>query len=622
MPWPLVLSLAFAIGCGDKDDGDDADGDGFDRPVDCDDGDATIDPTAGERCNDVDDDCDGDIDEDPVEGFAQYADADGDGWGDDVAGVACAVGPGMADRDGDCDDQDEAVSPEATEICNGGVDDDCDSLADDEDSSVVGGSVWYVDADGDGYGAEPLTACVRRDGISADSSDCDDANAAVHPGALDVCDGVDEDCDGAESGLVSIGSVLYGSIQAALDAAPTGATIEICDGVFQEVLTVERDVALVGRGGEESVVDADAEGAAMEVIGTGVDLTLEGLTLENGIGAPAPGSDPGGGALHAWRADSLVLVGCTIRNSEAALGGGILGPENGSVEIYDTIVSGNVATEGIGGGIALTAGPGNPIAIGGSQILDNHSGLDGGGVAIVPGEDGAGVAVILDTLVDGNSVDDDRVGGGLLSHATLALTAVTISNNAGGSGGGAFVLGDTAADEFTIVTGNIAVYGGGAYVRDASWSSGRFEGNAAEFGGGMFASGSTLSDVTIDANTATDVGGGLVAVNGVAVETSTLSNNTAVTGAGILVDADDPHHETTVDDCVITGNVASESGGGAVVYSRFESIHTDWGSDASDNVPDDVLFQFDPTDLGVFVVYEDIGAFADFVCDLETGTCE
>jgi hypothetical protein len=57
---------------------------------------------------------------------------------------------------------------------------------------------WYADEDADGWGddATAVSACVPPDGFVARGGDCDDASAAVFPGALDVADGVDQDCDG------------------------------------------------------------------------------------------------------------------------------------------------------------------------------------------------------------------------------------------------------------------------------------------------------------------------------------------------------------------------------------------------------------------------------------------
>ena len=186
----------------------DADADGFGDPesavlaceaptgrvldgTDCDDENAETHPDAAERCNEVDDDCDGAVDEDMV--GLWFADADGDGWGNAEASLeSCDPGAGWVAVDGDCDDSDPAVFPDAEEVCDG-VDQDCDGAVDDGLEST-----WYADADGDGFGDAAVTvaACDPGPGWVAVGSDCDDANSAIFPGAVETCDGLDDDCDG------------------------------------------------------------------------------------------------------------------------------------------------------------------------------------------------------------------------------------------------------------------------------------------------------------------------------------------------------------------------------------------------------------------------------------------
>ncbi len=93
-------------------------------------------------------------------------DHDGDGW----------------PKAEDCDDANAKVHPGAPELCNGG-DDDCDGLVDEDDATDA--SVWYADADGDGYGDPGSTtaACSQPSGYTADSSDCDDSSADRRAGA-------------------------------------------------------------------------------------------------------------------------------------------------------------------------------------------------------------------------------------------------------------------------------------------------------------------------------------------------------------------------------------------------------------------------------------------------------
>ncbi len=119
---------------------------------------------------------------DPIEvdtGDPSEVDADLDGY--------------SADRD--CDDGDRAVSPRASERCDG-IDNDCDTRIDED---AVDGLLRFADVDGDGYGT-PLYVrqlCEEEVGFVEDATDCDDQDPDNHPGADETCDGVDNDCDAA-----------------------------------------------------------------------------------------------------------------------------------------------------------------------------------------------------------------------------------------------------------------------------------------------------------------------------------------------------------------------------------------------------------------------------------------
>ena len=246
----------------------DADRDGYvaaDRGGDdCDDTDPAVNPGEAEVCNPgapVDDDCDGladddDPDVDSLTFLLWGRDRDGDGHGSDEATVQqCAPPDGFAAGDADCDDLEPAVHPDAPEICNadGPRDDDCDGLFDRDDPDMTEDDLleWFLDEDGDGFGAgdASVVACERPGPAAPRNDDCDDGDPSVgppslwyadpdgdgfgegapvaptpsceppgpdvvpdwigldcgpgdpalHPGAPEVCDdGVDQDCDGVD----------------------------------------------------------------------------------------------------------------------------------------------------------------------------------------------------------------------------------------------------------------------------------------------------------------------------------------------------------------------------------------------------------------------------------------
>ena len=168
---------------------------------DCDDTDDTSWPGADEYCDGIDHDCDRLVDEDDsVDATLWYEDVDGDTFGTSSGAVeACAQPFGYVVEDTDCDDATLNVYPGAPEACNG-RDDDCDTLIDDDDIlDPSEGTPFYADADGDGHGDPDVTStrCVGTLDWLADDSDCVDTHADVFAGADEVCDELDNDCDGA-----------------------------------------------------------------------------------------------------------------------------------------------------------------------------------------------------------------------------------------------------------------------------------------------------------------------------------------------------------------------------------------------------------------------------------------
>jgi hypothetical protein len=293
---------------------------------DCDDFNTSINPNVPEICDEIDNNCDGDVDE----GFTLvdlYEDNDGDGFGLSYYGQGCDDWNGYAIVDGDCNDNNSSINPAASEVCNN-LDDDCNGLADDG----LPFTEYFTDADADGYGSvslgsfcsallncagdyelhfypifdniddsgwnildadnnivasgysyfgynviplqlsngpftiEVYTGCIFGDNspafdlyydgniiasgstsgcngfysvgnvcsvsIATQGGDCDDTDAAINPGATEVCDnGLDDDCDGVDNSCVTTqvqasqcGSVLPHVNTAVLAALIPGAT--------------------------------------------------------------------------------------------------------------------------------------------------------------------------------------------------------------------------------------------------------------------------------------------------------------------------------------------------------------------------------------------------------------
>ena len=192
----------------------DADGDGYGTPgttikrctqpagyvtdnTDCNDSKAAIHPGAADNtCDAVDNDCDGTKDEDAT-GNTYYRDADGDTYGDpDNTINACTRPTGYVTNNTDCNDGNAAIKPGANDNTCNGVDNDCDGSIDENAPRIT----YYQDADADGYGNASITqsACSQPTGYVTNATDCNDGDAAIHPGSNDnTCNGVDENCSGA-----------------------------------------------------------------------------------------------------------------------------------------------------------------------------------------------------------------------------------------------------------------------------------------------------------------------------------------------------------------------------------------------------------------------------------------
>lgn len=167
---------------------------------DCDDADPNINPNEVEICDGIDQDCDG-VADDGLSFTTYYVDADGDSYGTTSAGSFCEdPGAGYSLNNTDCDDANAAVYPNNTEICND-ADDNCNALIDDG----ITFTTYYSDLDFDGYGAGIAQSYCVDPGASysLNDYDCDDTNASAYPGATEVCNGLDDNCDGnVDEGLL------------------------------------------------------------------------------------------------------------------------------------------------------------------------------------------------------------------------------------------------------------------------------------------------------------------------------------------------------------------------------------------------------------------------------------
>ncbi len=284
-----------------------------------------------EACADVedcatpgDDDCDGATDAEGALGCVTWRfDGDGDGFGTDATACWCAAQAASgydAAVGGDCDDADAAVSPGAVERCDdttteGGRDENCDGLADDDvGAEAEGRVVYYPDADGDGYGdaasgGRPSCAVLEAPAWTLDASDCDDTSAGVAPGAQEgVADGIDQDCDGGEDCYVDADGDHHRSAESAHTVPSDDPD---CDDLGETTSLVmddcdDDDPAIPGvEAWDRRDNDCDGEVDDLDVV-SAADGVLYGASASLGLGAGHMLSL--GGDLDLDGLDDLVLL--------------------------------------------------------------------------------------------------------------------------------------------------------------------------------------------------------------------------------------------------------------------------------------------------------------------------
>ena len=340
--------------------------------------------------------------------------------------------------------------------CAGGTPPEKTSASSTSEVDIGPGASGGEDADADTGSSEPTTDPAADgdgdgDGVAA-ADDCDDGDPAVHPGATEVCDGVDNDCDPltSEDGLVTADGVTYSSVADAAVHASVGAEVVVCAGTYVETVYVDHPVWIHGVGSSEVTIDGDGQGTTVVVAADGV--TLEGLTVTGGLA-----SDGGGVRLNSGNS-GLALVDVTLAENSGSYGGGLFLDTLGAITTLERVtMTGNDA--GFGGGLY---DGGDQVVVCTDCTFSDDYGVVGGAVYL------AWSSELIATT--SSFIGNESGSGGALYLATLASAEVTdgwIEGNNATLYGGALYLSTDATLELvrTSILTNTATYsGGGAYL--------------------------------------------------------------------------------------------------------------------------------------------------------------
>ena len=525
---------------------DDKDGDTVAACQECDDNNAAVNPSADEACDGVDNNCDGSVDEGLLTTY--YRDADDDTFGDAaVTQDACDEPDGYTATSGDTDDADSTVYPGSS----------------------------AVDGDGDTF--------------SVDGGDCDDADPAISPDAEEVCDGVDNNCDGNDDEGVL--KTYYGDSDGDGfgDAAVTQDACEVPEGYSEDAgdcddnsPEVNPDTTEVCDGVDNNCDSGVDEGLLTTYYRDADDDTFgdaavtqdacdepDGYTATSGdtddtdpLEVPTKDDDGDGfspldgdcdddaetiypGALEACDEQDNDCDGSTDEDSSVIW----FPASGGSVDYTADLAAG---TSSAPAALSFSAKgklyvcPGTWYAHLSSSRDLSIIGIDEGGTILNGGGKGRVVTAsstadlnltkLTITGGDASTASPAGYGGGVfIKSGTATLEEVTLSFNKAGAGGG-ISTDSTGKGSMTNVTvfGNEATYGGGANLATATVNSTTFEDNVASSGngGGLNATTVTIANSTFTNNSA--VSGGAAYVYSGTITGTTFDSNLATTFGGAL----------------------------------------------------------------------------------------
>ena len=408
---------------------------------------------------------------------------DGDGFGvEEQSIMACEAPANHATQAGDCDDSNKNVNPDATEVCDDTeTDDDCDGKVNLFDESIDASTIneYYPDNDRDGYGdatsdvtlecTDPSTASQR---YVTNNNDCDDTTDLAKPGGVEVCDGIDNDCDAStrEDGMVlsvdrsggrldKTETFAGGSPSNSIEYRAIGEeTLYFCAGDHYARIITEYSMDLVGlEGSTRTTLSAASRGSVVTVKGDGLTVSVNGLSIEGGQASKIDSvfTAKGGGGILCQGLSELSITESYLANNRAEDLGGAIHVEDCNVDIVDSEIRDNRANSAAGISV-----------MGGDLALTN---------SVVARNAATGVA-------GGLYIQDNTASGDAVRVATLRMSDSEVYQNSAFVGGGITLAGDSATASCEAGAGTYGIY----------------ENDADNLGGGLLIFGGTYTSTNCD----------------------------------------------------------------------------------------------------------------------------
>lgn len=415
------------------------------------------------------------------------------------------------------------------------------------------------------------------------------------------------------------GPCAYGTLQAAVTAAPSGATVRVSQGAYVESIDITNTKTITIAGGYDATCAnpvADASSSITATAGSAIDVNASGVSLMNlrvsggvgfGAGLDLYGANAratlsntilsgnngtqGGGIYISYGTAATLTHGSTIRLNTAALyGGGVAayGRLN-AIDTYSDINENDASIDG--GGIYASTGT---VYLSGSDVIANRAlGPTGRGGGIYA--ESAVITMTSGAYIGASDPCCNRAhdGAGLYAYAsritTLGANVVFMNNRATGDGGGIYLAGGSTLDaahdtrvgqQASPTYGNTATLGAGLFISGstATFAGSVFANTASDNGGGLYANSSTIAlpDAVFEGNTAKNNGGGLYATSGSVLTCDSASVGTATAGNSALAGSGGGAYlsggQLTAHWCEFNNNFAAINGGGLAADGATVSI--------------------------------------------------